>query len=344
MTENHKIIFRLLKRNDIPKFQEFICEHWGKKHIFSHNTQLFDWQHKGKSSYHYMAAFQNDCIVGVQGFIPMQQFDRCLTSDQLFLTLWKAVDNQGNNTGLGLYQHILKEFTPDFISSIGISSDVMPFYQWQRFDSGSMDHHVILSPFLNEFKVAQVPSFKEYIQGNAVNREESHSFSKINKAQLIKLNTDGIYAHQTPIKSDTFIINRYFNHPTYKYSVYALMNDENIDALCIVRPIFIKDSVVLRFVDFIGQNQAFLVLYDYLIEILDQYNAEYIDLYSYGVPLDILKESGFLNRKKINDLVVPNYFEPFKRINIDLNYAFKDLKKNFPVRLFKADCDQDRPN
>jgi len=51
-----------------------------------------------------------------------------------------------------------------------------------------------------------------------------------------------------------------------------------------------------------------------------------------------------LNRKKIKNLIIPNYFEPFKRINIDLNYAYKDLKKDSPVRLFKADGDQDRPN
>ena len=81
-----------------------------------------------------------------------------------------------------------------------------------------------------------------------------------------------------------------------------------------------------------------------LICILKEYKAEYIDLYSYGLPLEVLKESKFLNIKEIKGLIIPNHFEPFERKNIDIKYAYKNLIGGQTVRLFKADADQDRPN
>ena len=76
---------------------------------------------------------------------------------------------------------------------------------------------------------------------------------------------------------------------------------------------------------------------------LEEYEAEYLDLYSHGVPLKILKQAGFINREKVEGLVIPNYFEPFEQKNIDLRFAYKTDQSLPPVRLFKADGDQDRP-
>ena len=43
-------------------------------------------------------------------------------------------------------------------------------------------------------------------------------------------------------------------------------------------------------------------------------------------------------------LVIPNYFEPFEQKNIDIKFAYKTAQSLPPVRLFKADGDQDRPS
>ena len=42
-------------------------------------------------------------------------------------------------------------------------------------------------------------------------------------------------------------------------------------------------------------------------------------------------------------MIIPEYFEPFVRSNIDLMYGYKTSVKYPPVRIFKADGDRDRP-
>ena len=130
----------------------------------------------------------------------------------------------------------------------------------------------------------------------------------------------------------------------YQYVVYALMKEDTVDALCVIRPVKVKNSVILRFVDYIGPNDLFSKLNNHLLDLLKEYKAEYIDIYSYGLPIDVLHESGFINRNSISNLIIPDYFEPFEKKNVEVNYAYRCLGVNIPVRLFKADGDQDRPS
>jgi hypothetical protein len=97
-------------------------------------------------------------------------------------------------------------------------------------------------------------------------------------------------------------------------------------------------------VDFIGPNETFPLLHNFVLDLLKTYNAEYLDLYSYGIPSLLLQKAGFINRQKIKGLIIPNYFEPFERKNVDLIFAYKSSQMHPAVRLFKADGDQDRPS
>jgi len=117
-----------------------------------------------------------------------------------------------------------------------------------------------------------------------------------------------------------------------------------VQALCVIRPIFKKDSTVLRFVDFIGPNEMFPLLQRFVFDLLKANNAEYMDLYSHGIPSILLQKAGFMDRKKRKDLIIPNYFEPFERKNKDIILAYKCSLKRPAVRLFKGDGDQDRPS
>ena len=147
------------------------------------------------------------------------------------------------------------------------------------------------------------------------------------------LNTKDLYLHQTPIKSNTYIKNRFLNHPVYKYKVYAIFKKDRILALCVIRPILHEGITVLRIVDFIGANKSFALLSDFILAMLKEYDAEYIDLYSHGVQLELLKQAGFINREKVEGLVIPNYFEPFEQKNIDLKFAYKTDKSLPPVKV-----------
>ena len=42
------------------------------------------------------------------------------------------------------------------------------------------------------------------------------------------------------------------------------------------------------------------------------------------------------------EIIVPNYFEPFEKKNVKLEIAYKSKSDNYVA--FKGDSDQDRPN
>lgn len=71
---------------------------------------------------------------------------------------------------------------------------------------------------------------------------------------------------------------------------------------------------------------------------------EYIDFYYYGIPNRYLLKTGFKIKKNNSNIILPNYFEPFFRGNININYAIKEKSFKHNQFLFKGDCDQERPN
>ena len=66
--------------------------------------------------------------------------------------------------------------------------------------------------------------------------------------------------------------------------------------------------------------------------ILKKFNAEYLDLYSYGINDKNLKFAGFINRYETNE-IIPDHFEPFENKNIDINFGYIG-KKNAIIKAF----------
>ena len=139
-----------------------------------------------------------------------------------------------------------------------------------------MDLHVALSPYVKKFQIAKVPI--EQIPKKQISPIRI-TFKKVNELDLQTLDTSNLYLHQTPIKSDIYIKNRFFDHPAYKYKVYAIFKKGRLQALCVIRPILHEGVTVLRIVDFIGANEAFALLSDFILAMQEEYDAEYIDLY-----------------------------------------------------------------
>ena len=68
-------------------------------------------------------------------------------------------------------------------------------------------------------------------------------------------------------------------------------------------------------------------------------NAEYIDCLNYGISQETFLNMGFLVRENI---IIPNYFEPFEQRNVDIEFAFSSKSDEYVI--FKGDSDQDRPS
>jgi len=331
----------LLAHDERPKLQEFVRSYWGRDHVFVRDPAVFDWQHKGPRAYHCMAARQGAELVGIQGVIPLKHFDGELPGREVFFGMWRALEDRGIGIGLRLYKAILKEYQPDFIGSLGIEPRVIGLHQWQGFTVSVMNHHVALSPFVREFKIATLP---DGLVPPARRKASSASFQKLSSRDLDSLPTERLYAAQSPRKSNVYVRNHFLDHPVYTYEVYGMHANGALQAMCVVRAVAKGGAIALRVVDFMGPNEAVSWLGGLVTELLAAYGAEYADLYSCGIPPHLLEAAAFIDRRATPGLIVPNWFEPFTNRNIDIVCARRTSGAAAPPRLFKADGDQERPN
>ncbi len=331
----------LLPFNDLNRFKNFIKNHWDKNHIFVVDSIVFNWQHKGATNYHYLIAKSDGEIIGAHGVIPLNHFDQKLTNNQIFIALWRVLENRGIGIGLRIFQEILKIYNPTFIAGLPMNSKVTKFYNRFGFECKTMSHHVMLSQEKKNFFVAHVP---ENISTKGSFFACDANIKKLCSDSLKKIDSEHLYNYQTPIKSDDYIINRYLNHPVYKYFVYSITVNSSVKILAVVRPIHINGNTICTIVDYIGSNDDFPLLSVLMRDLLKRYNAEFVDIYSYGIPDNIISKSGFLNVKEISDLIIPGLFEPFVKKNVDIICGFYNNGNDSPVRIFKGDSDADRPS
>ena len=328
-----------LKKSEIPLFQAFIKKHWNANHIFAFEDTVFRFQHqeKGVPNLHYCIAKQGNDIVGIQGIIPLSIYDVQLPKNQLFLTLWKALEDRGVAMGLSIYRTICKEYEPEFIGVIGLNTKVIPFYEIEGYVIGEMDHHVLLVPDI-EYRIADAPSDVSLppVNGDA-------KCVPLLKEDLLNLSLETLFENQFPTKSTTYFIHRYLEHPVYTYMLWGIYREEVLEGLLVGRFVNEKGSKALRIIDFAGPDILISSCGTALLEILQSEGAEYADMYSNGLESLFLTTAGFINKAKYEALIVPNHFEPFEQQNKKLIFAHKSLGDK-KVRLFKGDGDQDRPN
>jgi hypothetical protein len=96
----------------------------------------------------------------------------------------------------------------------------------------------------------------------------------------------------------------------------------------------------LRIIDFIGDIEVLGMLNNWLVNIANDNQYEYVDLLCTGLNEDIIKKSGFLKKSEYTDVIIPTYFEPFVNENIDIHFE----KSSDELILFKGDADGDRPS
>jgi len=334
------VIIEKLHFKDIKKFNIFIKKHWVNKVNLSNLKKIFKWQYHNNDYYNFYVAKKLKKIIGVQGFVPNKHFDKRLTNDQIFLAFLRVIEGKHIGVGLKLHRSIIKENNPKFIGVVNIDKPTHNFHRWLGFTIHKMDHHFIFSETIDKFEILKLKNLKN----KKIKKENYLSTIELNSQNINKLLDSNFYDIQIPKKSNKFIINRYLKHPFYNYIVLLISQKKIPKAIMIVRPIKIKNNTVLRFVDYIGSERSFQLTNNISIKLLEKFNAEYIDIYSYGISKNILKNAGYINRYNQKELIVPNHFEPFEKKNIDLFCAFKSKLNNKKIKIFKGDGDGDRPS
>jgi len=229
------------------------------------------------------------------------------------------------------------------VMSNGINESSEKIYKLLGLKVGILNQHFIHNNELNNYKIAKIP---KYIlkKKNKIKIDNKLTFKKISLKEINQKFNFSKYSFRIPFKDYNYFKKRFFKHPVYVYDTYGTFNGKKLLSILVTRVNKFKKSSCLRIVDFYGDENTLSTFTYNLIYIMKSCEYEYIDIFSLGLSEKILSKAGFIKiNKKRKNIIIPNYFEPFIRRNIDIKY-FTDLKNLKNLRIFKSDGDQDRPN
>ena len=324
---------RLCKDRDLGALKIFLHKYWQKNHILSKNDILINFQHRNVNGFNFVLSLSSGKINGVLGFIEVSKYDiQLLDNRDIWLAIWKIIDHENNQgVGFGLLKWLIKNINPKSIGAIGINEEVKRIYDILGYKTGKMNHYFIKNPKKNNFKIADIKSkFSIPISYN-----ESTKIHEIKNADI-----NEIEFSFNPRKSAIYYQNRYVNHPYYEYKIFGVFYEDKLSFVFVTRKIYASGSNCLKIVDMQGNFKNVRPITGLMIELMIKNDSEFIDCLNFGLSEDIFYKLGFMKKNKELD-IIPNYFEPFQKINNEILFAYKS---DYEYCIFKGDSDQDRPS
>tara|TARA_S200000501_G_scaffold377761_1_gene437343 strand:- start:1051 stop:2082 length:1032 start_codon:yes stop_codon:yes gene_type:complete len=330
-----------LRTSEKNNFFKFIQNYWVKKVNSTLIRKVFKWQHESKDNYNFVLAKDNSKIIGIQGYIPMSHYDKALSKQNLFQVFLRVKEGKYIGTAVLLHKKIVSLCDASFVGVVGIDEITHKFHRWLGFKIFKMDHHFLFSKKIQKFKVAKLN--KKILFKKFSIKKKNISYDFLNLKNINTKIDNSIFKNNYPLKSKTYLVNRYLKNPFYKYLIIQVRKANRPNSIFVIRPIKVKKKCIIRLIDFIGSEKNFKYLHFACIDILKKFEAEYIDIYSHGISKKTFEKSGFINRMNYKEIIIPNYFEPFIKKNVDIFCAYKTNSKK-KIKLFKGDGDGDRPS
>tara|TARA_B100001175_G_C19454490_1_gene613061 strand:- start:29 stop:1030 length:1002 start_codon:yes stop_codon:yes gene_type:complete len=333
-------LISLASPKDIDGIMTFIHHNWKNNHILSRNKSFFKYEHQYKNKLNFIIAKNEDKIEGILGFISTSTKD--ITN--VFTVIWKVEENNANPVlGIQLLNYLKNLKGVKNVLSVGINKNTLQIFEYLNIYTNKLNQYVLINEAIKDFKIATVPKTKikniepkKYLDD--FNVRKINDKNELDNFDFLK------YKFNIPYKSKDYFIKRYFKHPIYNYDVYAVFKKENINSLYFTRLQPYNNSHVIRIVDFIGEQNTMYSFSKFISKLIISEAFEYADFYCFGIDDNIMKESGFqIVNTQNNELVIPNYFQPFVKKNIPI-YFFANTKEVEKIKIFKGDGDQDRPS
>ena len=331
--------------DDCRGLTDFIRDYWSATHVLARSRALMDWQHRddGNKRYNFIAARDSDKgIVGILGFILASRYDPALADDAetLWLTTWKVRPDFAHGLGLVLLRKLDSILAPKWIGTVGLNFATRGIYQALGYRVGMLSRHYMLNESIADYRLPAIPA--EF-------RKPANLSSGAKILELDRSNfwtsTDGFDLEtddQVPRKTRAYIHGRYLVHPFYAYRAMLIVNGRHA-ALAVLRECKHQGASALRIVDYLGAPEALSGSGQAFHRILTKTGADYIDFFCTGLETE-LASAGFsqLPTGDASGLILPGYFEPFERSNVELAFSLRGPEGRRIV--CKGDADQDRPN
>jgi len=324
-------MIRFAEEKDIHGIMEFIDVYYKKGHMLGNDRPFFEYEHKAPEGVSYVISQDSTGeINAILGYIPYGKSNR-----DIMTVMWKACHTAHPSLGLKLFQYLKDNGDVRVIASPGSNPALQGLYQYLGYQFGKMTQWYRLRP-QDSYTVAKITD-AEIPKGRA-----GASYVHLNGWQMLegKFDFDSYTRESKPYKEKWNIKKRYFDHPVYHYDVYGIFDDsDKVRLLMVFRIIRVNGINVIRLIDCIGNFMLIGSSMMLLDDLLEKYDAEYVDCYEAGLPEFYMVNSGWRKTDGSGN-IIPNYFSPYIQENIDIYYFSSDPE----IVLFKGDGDQDRPN
>jgi len=308
------------------------------------NEKIFNFLYKFKNNINFLTLEKNSKIISSIGLI----FNNYKISNikkifykynqVIWLTVWCTDKKISGTDNLRLINYLVKKIKNKItIATVGCNLYTFKIYKILGFKCGKLNHFYYVNKkkkFFNLIKTVH----------------KNNSVSKENSLKLIKLDLKENYTLIFELKKYEILYKKNFEYFKKKYLdnkfmryKYLFLKDKNrLKGFFILREDKFKNSKCLRLIEFFGDFDKIPKLTTDFQNLCDTGNYEYIDFYNFGIDKQKIIQSGLKLKNQSNQLVIPNYYMPFIKKNINLRFAFYPPSEK--MILFKGDCDQDRPN
>jgi hypothetical protein len=348
-------MIRFAEAGDIDAIQCFLRKYWRSDHIFVRSREILEWQHVGSggTNLNFVLGLHGDTgeVMGLLGFIPLSRFDGGLgDSLDFWLAIWRVRDDVQEVAGLGLVllQFLRSRKNPRSIGAVGLSKMVVPIYKALGYKVGKLRQFFVLNPEMREFAIAE-PGKAVDASSFSASATKFYRYAEPGRAgfSAIAGDLDALLEAQAsiPRKSAAYFRARYLEHPIYRYRLILAYRQDRLIGLTILRKVEVGRAKALRMVDLCSGASDLSFLASLLPRLMKEEDAEFVDFYCHGFDSDAVRSAGLLDVDDFPGTVIPNYFEPFEKRRVDLDFAYwTRLGESRSYRFVKGDSDQDRPN
>jgi hypothetical protein len=330
------LLFKIADITDIEIIMQFIKECWNSDHILANNRDFFEYEYGNGDKLNFLLAINKSSgrLEAVYAFYLYSDTNNGSSVDVAGGMSRVRDDCKIPMVGTYMYKYLLSLYNVRCMLGVGVKRDTA--YEINRklfkYCMGKLTQYYMLSEDVYDYKIAHIEN--KIIKDTQGNNEELVQYNDSN--ELFKRFIPERYKSRITYKDKDYIIHRYFNHPIYKYQFYLLKDS----LLLICREVCAFNGKIMRIIDCLGDVAELRNVGHGLKGIIKNQNYEYIDLMAYGIEDEVMFSAGFSKVEDDDVNIIPNYFEPFVRQNIDI-YCTASVENTI---IFKGDADQDRPS
>lgn len=328
------IAVRRAEYNDIPSIMQFMDEHWKPGNVLAKNRDFFEWQFVDGDKLNMFLGIDDEAgkIYGILGAIVYSKSSHPDVSG----CTWQVIKSSIPMLGPMLLEYMYKHLHVRYSYAAGLTDNAVRLNVLAGNEITEMDHYYRLADRI-EYKIAKV---ERKVIPCAVNT--GYFLELLHSAEEMKqVIPQEELSKQLLSKDYSYIEKRYFNHPIYHYDIWKIV-DSNGDShsVLITREEVMKEYKMCKIVDHYGRMEDLGKIAMALDGLMKEKGYEYIDVYSFGIPVEIYEQGGFVRCDTASENIIPNYFHPYVQKNIPLRLVDSKVEG---IRLFRGDGDQDRP-